>query len=367
MTKQSLTERVDFEIIRYANCWEDADVLLRGLSPASGSRILSIGSAGDNSFSLLTTDPERVVAVDINRVQLFLIELKKVCIFNLEREETLAFLGFGDAGDREKVFLALKSQLSGAARAYWETNLHLIRNGVIHQGKFEKYFQLFSGKILPWIHSGRVTEALLAVKPAEAQAVFYREQWNTWRWRLLFRVFFSKYVMGKYGRDPEFQKQVQGSVSKFIFEKAASHLRSAAAQDNFILRYTLTGCFGDLLPHYLLPENYVQIRANLSRLHLKEGFAQDAISAYGKFHCMNLSDIFEYMDMDLFRRTAQSLVEGMEEGGMLAYWNLMVPRRISQILPAQAMYCTERAGRLTAIDRGFFYKEFVVEKVINQP
>lgn len=363
MTKEDLTKRVNFEIIRYANCWEDADILLAGLSPAPGSKVLSIGSAGDNSFSFLITDPEMVVAVDINRTQLFLIELKKVCMQNLEWEEALAFLGFTHSDNRGQCFQALKSQLSGAARAYWESNLGLIMNGVIHQGKFERYFQLFSGRILPWIHSRRVVHALFESRTAAEQAHFYQNKWNTWRWRLLFRIFFSKYVMGKYGRDPEFQKQVQGSVSKFIFDKAATQLASVAAQDNYILRYTLTGSFDGLLPHYLQKENYPLVRANLDRLHLAEGFAQDAIAQYGKFHCMNLSDIFEYMDAGLFRETARTLVAGTEKGGRLGYWNLMVPRRISQIMPESAEYMQEESERLTAIDKGFFYKGFMVDKV----
>ncbi|GGH25641.1 hypothetical protein GCM10007423_10020 [Dyadobacter endophyticus] len=365
MTKEDLTKRVNFEIIRYANCWEDADILLAGLSPAPGSRVLSIGSAGDNSFSFLATDPELVVAVDINRTQLFLIELKKVCIQNLEWEEALAFLGFLPSENRAHCFHSLKSQLGSAARAYWETNLALIADGVIHQGKFERYFQLFSGKILPWIHSKRVVNVLFKCKTEDEQLHFYQNKWNTWRWRLLFRIFFSRYVMGKYGRDPEFQKQVQGSVSKFIFEKASSHLASVAAQDNYILRYTLTGGFDGLLPHYLQKEHYPLIRANLGRLHLKEGFAQAAIGHYGKFHCMNLSDIFEYMDAGLFREAARTLLAGTEMGGRLGYWNLMVPRRISQILPESAEYMQTEAERLTAIDKGFFYKGFIVDKVIR--
>lgn len=365
MTKQDLTKRVDFNIIRYANCWEDADILLAGLLPAPGSKVLSIGSAGDNSFSFLVTDPELVVAMDINPVQLFLIELKKVCIRNLEWEETLAFLGFLPSESRAQCFHSLKSQLSSAARAYWESNLAMITGGIIHQGKFERYFQLFSGRILPWIHSRRVVDALFESKTADEQLHFYQNKWNTWRWRLLFRIFFSKYVMGKYGRDPEFQKQVQGSVSKFIFEKAAAHLASAAAQDNYILRYTLTGSFDGLLPHYLQKAHYPQIRANVRRLHLKEGFAQDAIGHYGKFHCMNLSDIFEYMDAGLFRETARALVAGTEKDGRLGYWNLMVPRRIAQILPESVTYMQTEAERLTAIDKGFFYKGFMIDKVVR--
>lgn len=365
MTKQDLTKRVDFEIIRYANCWEDADVLLAGLSPVPGSKVLSVGSAGDNSFSFLVTDPELVVAVDINRTQLFLIELKKICIQNLEWEEALAFLGFLHSETRLQCFHSLKTQLTSATRAYWESNLALIANGVIHEGKFEKYFRLFSGKILPWIHSKRVVNALFEHKTADEQARFYQDKWNTWRWRLLFRIFFSKYVMGKYGRDPEFQKQVQGSVSKFIFEKAARHLASAAAQDNYILRYTLMGSFEGLLPHYIQKEHYPLVRANLDRLQLAEGFAEDAIGRYGKFHCMNLSDIFEYMDPDLFRETALALVAGTEKDGRLGYWNLMVPRRISQILPENARYLHAEAARLTAIDKGFFYKGFIVDEVVG--
>ncbi|SDF87472.1 S-adenosylmethionine-diacylglycerol 3-amino-3-carboxypropyl transferase [Dyadobacter soli] len=363
MTKTDLTERVNFEIIRYANCWEDADILLEGLSPMPGSKVLSIGSAGDNSFSFLITDPELVVAVDVNRIQLFLIELKKVCIQNLEWDETLAFLGFVPSEERLQCFDQLKSQLTSAARAYWDSNRGVIANGVIHQGKFEKYFQLFSGKILPWIHSKRTVNALFEGKTAEEQTHFYDSQWNTWRWRLLFRIFFSKYVMGKYGRDPEFQKQVQGSVSKFIFDKAAAQLASVAAQDNYILRYTLTGSFGDLLPHYLQKAHYPLVRANLGRLHLKEGFAQAAIAHYGKFHCMNLSDIFEYMDTGLFRETAGTLVAGMEKDGRLGYWNLMVPRRISQILPESARYLQAESECLTKQDKGFFYNGFIIDQV----
>ncbi|TDE16328.1 DUF3419 family protein [Dyadobacter psychrotolerans] len=365
MSDQDLTKRVNFEIIRYANCWEDATILLDGLTPSAGSKILSIASAGDNSLSLLTTDPEMVVAIDINKVQLYLVELKRVCITNLEYEETLAFLGFTFSESRERCFASLKSQLSFEARSYWDSNLVLIKNGIIHQGKFEKYFQLFSRKILPWIHSKQTIEELFEVKTKEQQEQFYTKKWNTWRWKLLFRIFFSNYVMGKYGRDPEFLKQVQGSVSKFIFDKAAHHVKSVAAQENFILEYTLTGSFGELLPHFLQKDNYGKIRSNIKQLYLKQGFAQDAIREFGKFNFMNLSDIFEYMDQRQFAATAKELIDGTEKDGILAYWNLMVPRRMSYVFPENVKYQKALSERLTAIDKGFFYKEFILERIIK--
>jgi len=361
---EKLTETVSFDFIRYANCWEDADILLEGLNPSPGNKILSIASAGDNSFSLLTTNPEMVVAIDINAIQLYLVELKKVCILHLDQPELLAFLGFTPSKDREGVFNKLKSELRSETRQYWEKNLEQIKNGIISQGKFEHYFQLFSSRILPWIHSQKTTEALLETKSEVQQQQFYTDHWNTWRWRLLFKLFFSKYVMGKYGRDPEFLKEVKVPVGQFIFSKAEKHLQSTLAQNNFMLRYNLTGSFGGMLPHYLLPENLEKIRSQLDRLHIVEGYAEDAIKSYGNFHSMNLSNIFEYMNPDLFRKTAMQLSEALETGGRMAYWNLMVPRRISEQLPEKMMFMDKESSELSNRDNGFFYSRFILDKKI---
>ncbi len=43
----------DFSAIRYAQCWEDADILLEGLGIRPGDTCLSIASAGDNSLAML--------------------------------------------------------------------------------------------------------------------------------------------------------------------------------------------------------------------------------------------------------------------------------------------------------------------------
>ena len=80
-----LKNAVDFTIIRYANCWEDPLILAEGLAVNPGEKILSIASAGDNSFYLLLNEPEIVVAADVNEVQLFLVELKTTAIRTLER------------------------------------------------------------------------------------------------------------------------------------------------------------------------------------------------------------------------------------------------------------------------------------------
>ena len=85
-------QRKVFPVLRYANCWEDGHVLCKAIRPAKGMRLLSIASAGDNSFALAAEGAE-VVAVDLNPAQLACMELKGAAIRRLEHQEVLEFLG----------------------------------------------------------------------------------------------------------------------------------------------------------------------------------------------------------------------------------------------------------------------------------
>lgn len=353
---------VDFNLIRYANCWEDAGILSEALDIPKGGKILSIASAGDNSFSLLLKEPALLVAVDVSEVQLFLVELKKACIKHLSQPETLRFLGFAAAHDRKSLFDKIGGSLSSEALTHWQKHFEQIEEGIVHQGKFERYFRMFVKKILPWIHSKKTVAALFKEKSAEEQQAFYRNTWNTWRWRLLFKIFFSRWVMGKFGRDPQFLEQVTLRVSEYIFKSAERELSGTHVFQNFILRYNLTAGFGNLLPHYLQPENYERIKAQIDKLVVHKGFAEDAIATYGKFDAMNLSNIFEYLDAGLFKTVAEKLNAGLSHQGKLAYWNLMVHRKLSEILPGELQELKELSKKLKSKDKGFFYSNFIVEQ-----
>ncbi len=354
-------------IIRYANCWEDVDILLEGLNPLPNAKILSVASGGDNSFSLLTTNPKNVVCADINPIQLYLMALKQACFRVLDYDEILKFLGFQTCENRILIFEKLKNAFTYPnAYNFWLQNIHLIQKGIIYQGKFEKYFQLFSKKVLPFIHSKKTIYGLLAEKNEQEQITFYEKKWNTFLWRMMFKVFFSKYIMGKYGRDKQFFNQVKVPVATYVYEKTAKYLKNTLSQKNWILHFNLLGHFGEFLPHYLLPENVEIIKKNIEKIILFEGKVEDAIPIFGKFDAFNLSNIFEYMPENVFLDTAKALSKGAEHNAKFAYWNLMVPRVMSDIssdiLPQDFLYEKEISQKLNAVDKGFFYNKFIVEK-----
>lgn len=357
MTKQ--LENIAHDYIRYANCWEDADLLVQSLDVQKQDKVLSIASAGDNSFSLLSASPQLIVAVDINEIQLHLVELKKAAIALFDYEDFLKFLGFVDCNSRWEMYQSIQSALPKSAQAYWNEQQDQINAGIIHQGKFERYFQFFHNRILPLIHSKKTIARLFEEKSNEQQQLFYSKKWNNWRWNLLFKVFFSKYVMGKYGRDPEFLKEVKIPVSTFILNKAQTHLSDKSCQNNYFLRFILTGTFDAALPHYARQENFENIKGNIDQLKTFHGLPQEAFVRYGKFNCFNLSNIFEYMSPTLFNEVSSNLIENGSDNARYAYWNLMVSRQINSNHQGVINQINTKENPLT--DFGFFYSNFIVD------
>lgn len=354
-------ENVKHDYIRYANCWEDADVLLSALDVQPGDKVLSIGSAGDNSFSLLSQGAELVVAVDINLVQLNLIELKKAAFKTLNHDEFLKFLGFVDCENRKDLYLKVREGLSGDLQEFWDAREAEILNGIIYQGKFERYFGLFRRKILPLVHTKKRVNRLFEEKSETEQQQFFSKKWNNLRWRLLFKLFFSKFVMGRFGRDPAFLKEVEVPVSTFILGQAQRHLSTTYAQNNYFLHFIMKGTFGTSLPHYARKEHFETIKNNLDRLVVFHGLAEDAFRKYDNFDKFNLSNIFEYMPQDVFAGVTQNLVDHGTKGARYAYWNLMVPRRMHETNDALQKLGTY-AEDLQPIDKGFFYMGINVDQ-----
>lgn len=365
MGSNQLDLKVKFDFIRYANCWEDADVLLAGLNMNAGGKVLSIASAGDNSLSLLTQNPEIVVAVDVNEVQLFLTEFKIICFQELQYHEILEVLGVHESMQRLRIYKQIKGLLSKEAATYWDQNLDLIEKGIIYNGKFEKYFIFFRKMILPFIHSSKTNHQLFEKKLAKNQEDFYHKKWNTFTWKLFFNVFFSEFVMGRFGRDPAFLKHVEIPVSKFIFNKAETHLKSVAAQQNYFLKFIHLGIFEeDNLPHYLRVENFQTIKNNIARIKLVKGYAQDAFISYPQFDYFNLSNIFEYMPANVFTAITHELSLHSAKGSIFAYWNLMVQRNLAIANAQNYQYDEALSKQLSSVDKGFFYNSFIVNERI---
>ena len=361
--------KADFSTIRYAQCWEDADILLEGLAVQPGDVVLSIASAGDNTLALLTRAPRRVIALDLNPAQLACALLRVAAYRELSHPELLELIGSRPSTRRESLYRRLRQQLPPEARAFWDAHPAAVRQGIGAAGKFESYFRLFRCGVLPLIHNREMVRRLLNGGPIDQRQTFYQRRWDTWRWRLLFRFFFSRFIMGRLGRDPSFFSYVKGKVSERILERTRHALTELNPADNPYMQWILTGRHTTALPLALRPEHFGTIRDNLDRIEWRlqsvEEFLESAdtepIDRY------NLSDIFEYMSEANFHCLLEKLVRHARPGGRLAYWNMLVPRSRPEAMAAFLQPLTELSAKLFLRDRAFFYSRFIIEEVRSQP
>lgn len=359
-----LADRVRFDAIRYAQCWEDADVLLAGLKVQPGDHCLSIASAGDNSMALLAKGAGRVVALDLNATQLHCVALRREAYRKLQHAELLELMGSRPSVQRAWLYRECRGGLPGDAREFWDAHPGLVAEGIGAAGKFERYFKTFRDRVVPWVHSRERVGELFEARSLADRKTFYARTWNTWRWRLLFRIFFSRFVMGRLGRDPRFFDFVEGSVADRIRARAEHALTELSPAVNPYLHWIFHGTHNAALPFALRAENFESIRANLDQLELRQASVEEVVeeSSTG-FDGFNLSDIFEYMPEAAYHGLLAKLVSRARPGARLAYWNMLAPRTRPESMAAILEPCTELAGRLHREDKAFFYSRFVLEEV----
>jgi S-adenosylmethionine-diacylglycerol 3-amino-3-carboxypropyl transferase len=364
--RSEAASRADFSEIRYAQVWEDGDVLLEALDVGPGDVCVSIASAGDNALALLTRQPARVIALDLSPAQLACLELRVAAFRALTHAELLELVGSRTSSRRLALYGRCRRELPRDTQAFWDARSHDIDAGIGSAGRFERYFHLFRSRVLPLVHSRETVRALLTPRPAGERRRFYDTRWDTWRWRLLFRVFFSRFVMGRLGRDPEFFRYVEGDVAARILERTRHALSDLDPASNPYVHWILTGTHGDVLPCALRPEHFETIRANLNRLDWRCQSVEEFLGTADAHSIdrFNLSDLFEYVSVTAYHRVLEAIVRAARPGARLAYWNMLAPRRRPESMAGRLRPLDDVASRLHARDRAFFYSAFVVEEVL---
>jgi S-adenosylmethionine:diacylglycerol 3-amino-3-carboxypropyl transferase len=364
MADSEIAGKASFAGIRYAQLWEDADVLLAALDSKPGATLVSICSAGDNALAMLTLDPARVVVVDLSAAQIECLKIRVAAFRLLDHAAFLELLGSRPSIRRGALLDRVTSTLPAASQAFWAPlRDSIVAHGLGGIGKFEHYFRILRRYLLPLVHNRATVDAVLVSRSRAERERFMHTRWNTWRWRLLLRLFFSRLTMGRLGRDPAFFDHVEGSVADHVARRIIHAGIELDPADNPYLHWILTGTHGNALPLAWRAEHFETIRARLDRLDIRLGALEGFVSTGEKADGFNLSDIFEYMTADTFATVYGSVIGAANPGARLVYWNMMVPRRLPTAFASRVRRIVDVEDRGKAADKAFFYSDFVVEGV----
>jgi S-adenosylmethionine-diacylglycerol 3-amino-3-carboxypropyl transferase len=303
----------------------------------------------------------------MNPAQVACIELRRAAYLNLRHGEMLELLGARPSGRRRMLFNKVAGDMPERARNFWQDLPGWLETGAIGVGRFEGYFRLFRRRALPFAHTRRRVRDLLEPRSPDERERFYEQVWNNRRWRGIFQVFFSRFVMGRLGRDPEFFRYVEGSVADRILERTRHALVELEPAANPYLWWILTGGFGEALPEALREDRFESIADALreGRFECFEGSLEQWLEEGRKADAFNLSDIFEYMSEANCGRLMEGIAAASTPGTRWAYWNMLAPRSSPASLRDRVRPLDDLAEELFRRDQAFFYSRFIVEEVAS--
>ncbi len=376
--KSLIHERTVFEELLFAQSWEDPELDIEALRITPDDRVLVVTSGGCNALSLLTTEPRELIAIDMNPVQSWLLELKLAGIRGLSREEFLGLLGtrFIEEPDpthpsATALYARIRRLLSPGAQWFWDRHLSMIHHGVLQSGRYERFLSIFR-RLLRLILGTRTVRELMN-QSLDMQPDFYRARWDRPAWRLFFRIFFSRQVLGHGGLDPDFFKYTNG-VGSFgeHWRRLAEHvLTDLPVRNNYFLAQI---CFGrylnrEAVPRYLHPRNFDRLKECADKVQivteeLERFISRSASERIDKFA---LSNVFEWVDERTFELLLREICRVATPGGRLCYRNLLVRRERPESLATLLVPQRDLARKLLWHDRSFVYDNLVIESVARTP
>ena len=355
--------------LSYAQCWEDPHILQEALQVGEEDDVLSVCSAGDNSFALAIAGAKSVTALDLSLPQIAIAELKLVAIQTLPADGVYTLLGLNAFGRRIHTYHQIRDYLSSSTRQYWDLHEETLRLGLLSQGKFERYLGTFRTRLMPLVHRQRTIEKMMGMSDPAEQKAFFDKKWNSVRWRGLFQLFFSRRVMARTGRSDAHFRYVEGSVSSVFLQRAHHVLTEIPTASNPFLQWILLGSYPDLdAAHpYLSREGQKTLRDRAERVRFVHQDLETFLSNCepGSFSAFNYSNLFEYLSEEQHHRLLELTIRAARPGARVAYWNLLVPRHRPESMAAQLQRDPERGAALLKRDRAFVYGGFQVETVVK--
>lgn len=304
----------------FAQVREDPKLEIAAFAGRWDGPIAMVSSAGCTALSLLAAGAAEVVGVDVNRTQNHLVELKAAAVAKLEPGSALGLLGGVPmaAAARRQAYARLRGDLTPGARGYWDAHQPAIDSGVLQAGVTERLMRLIA-RSLRVIHPRRI-ETLLALRTLDDQREFYYRHWDTWGWRLLFRVLCNRLVLRR-TYDEQFFAHVEDASYARHFRQVAEHtLTDLDIGGNYFLHFLLTGAY----PANCLPP-YLSAQVPVGRLRLVDGAFTDYLRTQPDRSMAGfaLSNICEWLTVAEIDELFAEIVRTARPGARLVFRNFV--------------------------------------------
>ncbi|NIO16345.1 MAG: DUF3419 family protein [Deltaproteobacteria bacterium] len=355
-----------FETLNYSSSNEDSSSEVKSLRIDQSDTVLCITGSGSRALDLLTERPKRIVSIDFNASQNFLLELKIQAILNLEYDEFLDFLGVRPSRKRGDVYRSLRPHLSSGSAGFWDRHMNAIQSGVIYGGRWERYFARLA-KLFSHVRPN-LRDRLFGCASVDEQRKLWHMEWDDFIWRFFLRCISTR-LTWRYGLgDPGFYRHLPDTFSIYRY----LNNRFRVASENFLLRespFATLLFYGrynpeGFLPPYLQKQNFQVMRDNVGSIEIVTDSLLDFLEKAGisSFSKYSLSDFASYTSDEEHKKTWEEVVRTASKGARVCERQSLVKRE----LPGEAAPFVRREKELEAelemTDTSMFYT-FVVGEI----
>ncbi len=342
--------------LHFAQVREDPLLEMEALNPSAEDSLVIVGSGGCTALSLLSMGAGRVAAVDLNRSQNHLIELK-LAAASLPWTATLALLGARkcSAKDRQAAYRECRSLLGAAAQAYWDARPSAIEKGLLNAGVTERFIRTVVTALETLVLSRARIARMLRSESIEEQAELFGREWDTLGWRGLFHILLNRVVFRR-AYDPAFFSHLERPSFAAHFRARAEYtLTQLSVQDNYFLHHMLNNEYPlNSLPPYLGGQGSLAVAAGRDALTLVDG----SMTAYLRslpgqsISGFALSNICEWLEPGAIDEMFAEVVRTARPNARLCFRNFVgwteVPERWRSVIVedralGEAMIARDRA------------------------
>lgn len=317
-------------MLYYTHVNEDNRIERQLLQQHGCTTAVAVTGSGERVLALMDAESiKKIIAVDLNKEAIFLLQLKIAVLTSLSTEQYFKFTGhhIGDKNFRRACFEKIKPHLNEDCSIYWGKRIKDIEKGIINAGHFEKFLT----RIRPVLHLFLGKNFLSAFN---SRSSFFLKL----KWKILSCFFSQTWIYSMLGnKDPAFiGKAVQ---SRYIPEALDNMIRNGNAYSSFIAHLIFKGHLRNMENEDIPPsfnENTIdKIRERLLKRSLIIEYYTGDLLTFIKQTTLpadlrvfySVSDILSFEDQDYLSALLEKITA---KGGNTIVWRSFLSNRLTK-------------------------------------
>jgi S-adenosylmethionine-diacylglycerol 3-amino-3-carboxypropyl transferase len=305
-----------FSLLRYSFGNEDWRTEELALDIQPQDKVLCITASGDRPLNLLSRECQKIVCIDANPVQNYLLQLKVAAMQVLDYQQYLAFLGAIPGRERRKTLELLLPYMESQAAQFWMKHEKMVVKGVLYQGAIERLTYLVAKGFA--LVRGKKVRRLFAMNDLEEQKKFIRDEWDSYFWRKFFNVILNPLISSLLVKDPGLVNVgLDIKPGSYIYERLNASLERELAKKNPLLSLLFRGRVSpEAFSPYLVESEIMTIKTRLSLLEIHTSDILDYLDNLSgpTFDAFSLSDVSSYLSYPNFVRLLKNIIKTAKPG-----------------------------------------------------